>query len=316
MEKQLTIKRTTSDDIDFQQLVTMLDNELWNELNEDQSTYDQYNKVPGLDTVIVIYENIIPVAIGCFKKYDEETVEIKRMFVKKDYRGRGISRLVLEELEGWAIESGFNKSILETSVKFKPARGLYTAAGYAVIDNYDQYKGLAESVCMKKELSKTPSPSPFRAAAGIEYFDFEEDFIEKDIRCIPMTVRFKLDKAGIKLKLAEWNRFNVNERLDLATRACSTELETRLYNEYLAALIKEYTGKEATALTIDRTPEWADTTTIPGRLKEKLHNYNWNMSIEQWQRLTELQRFALLKLCRPGHESKNFPKAIKEFGLT
>jgi hypothetical protein len=28
-----------------------------------------------------------------------------------------------------------------------------------------------------------------------------------------------------------------------------------------------------------------------------------------------LQRFVLIKLCRPGHENENFPKAVKEFGL-
>ncbi|MGZ8509632.1 MAG: GNAT family N-acetyltransferase [Chitinophagaceae bacterium] len=148
----VTIKRTNSDDTDFQQMICQLDNELWNELKEDQATYDQYNKVPGLDTVIVIYENNRPVAIGCFKKHNDDTVEIKRMFVEKEQRGKGFSKLVLEELERWAEESGFRYSILETSVHFKAARSLYTNAGYTIIENYDQYKGLDESVCMKKEL--------------------------------------------------------------------------------------------------------------------------------------------------------------------
>ncbi|MGZ8542193.1 MAG: GNAT family N-acetyltransferase [Chitinophagaceae bacterium] len=148
----VTIKRTNSDDTDFQQLICQLDNELWNELKEDQATYDQYNKVPGLYTVIVIYENKRPVAIGCFKKHNDDTVEIKRMFVEKEQRGKGFSKLVLEELERWAEESGFRYSILETSVHFKAARSLYTNAGYTIIENYDQYEGLDESVCMKKEL--------------------------------------------------------------------------------------------------------------------------------------------------------------------
>lgn len=152
MKEQVTIKRTNSDDTDFKQLIGQLDNELWNELNEDQDTYDQYNKVPGLDTVIVIYENDRPVAIGCFKKYNDDTVEIKRMFVEKGQRGKGFSKLVLEELERWAAESGFRYAILETSVHFKAARSLYTNAGYTIIENYDQYNGLDESVCMKKEL--------------------------------------------------------------------------------------------------------------------------------------------------------------------
>ena len=152
MKEQLAIKRTNSDDKDFQQLIRQLDNELWSELQEDLATYDQYNKVPGLDTVIVIYENEKPVAIGCFKKYSDDMVEIKRMFVEKEHRGKGLSKLVLKELEKWAEESGFRYAILETSVHFKTTRSLYKNAGYKIIENYDQYKGLDESICMKKEL--------------------------------------------------------------------------------------------------------------------------------------------------------------------
>jgi GNAT superfamily N-acetyltransferase len=145
-------KRTNSNDPDFRLLVSHLDHELWNELNEDQSTYDQYNKVSDLPTVVLVYADKRPVASGCFKKYNANTVEIKRMYVEKDYRGRGISKLVLDELESWARESGFQHAILETSIHFKAARSLYANAGYSMIDNYDQYAGLSESVCMGKKL--------------------------------------------------------------------------------------------------------------------------------------------------------------------
>jgi putative acetyltransferase len=63
-----------------------------------------------------------------------------------------LSKLVLKELEKWAEASGFLNAILETSVHFKAARSLYMNAGYTIIENYDQYKGLAESTCMKKVL--------------------------------------------------------------------------------------------------------------------------------------------------------------------
>lgn len=153
MNESLIIKRTNSSDPDFQVLVSHLDHELWNELREDQSRYEQYNKVPDLPTVVLIYVNKIPIACGCFKKYNDDTAEIKRMFVEKQYRGKGMSKFILDELERWAKESGFSFAILETSIRFKAARGLYTIAGYTIIENYGQYTGLKESVCMKKELS-------------------------------------------------------------------------------------------------------------------------------------------------------------------
>ena len=62
---------------------------------------------------MLIYINEEPAASGCFKKYSNDTVEIKRMFVEKKYRGQGISKIVLTELENWAIQSGFKYAILE-----------------------------------------------------------------------------------------------------------------------------------------------------------------------------------------------------------
>ena len=144
--------RTSADHPDFVHLVSLLDHELWVELQEDQATYDRYNKVPDIKTAIIIYDNENPVAIGCYKAYNNNTVEIKRMYVDKAYRGKGISKMVLDELEKWAIENGFQQAILETSIHFNVAQSLYSKAGYVIVPNYDQYEDLEESICMKKKL--------------------------------------------------------------------------------------------------------------------------------------------------------------------
>ena len=133
-------------------LIRLLDHELWNELKEDQATYDPHNKVPDIDTALVIYLNDEPVAIGCFREYDKTTAEIKRMFVKKEHRGKGLSKRILDELEKWAAEKGYQFAILETSIHFAVAKNLYQTNGYSVIPNYGVYEGLPESVCMKKKL--------------------------------------------------------------------------------------------------------------------------------------------------------------------
>ena len=152
MEQVFLLKRTTTADKDFQLLVNRLDHELWDELKEDQATYDPHNKVPDIKTALLIYINDEPVACGCFKPFDEETIEVKRMFVQKAYRGLGLSKKILNELEQWAIENNYRQAVLETSIHFTTARKLYETSGYAVIPNYGPYIGLQESVCMKKEL--------------------------------------------------------------------------------------------------------------------------------------------------------------------
>ena len=167
---------------------------------------------------------------------------------------------------------------------------------------------------MNEQIIKDES-SEFRKLTGIEYFDFEEYFIEENVRCIPMIVRFKMDAAGIKLKLSEWSKFKKEERIGLALKPAGNKEEASLYNEYLATLIKQRTSAEATVLPVNTYPAWANLEEIPELLQEKAKEFNWQITKEQWKGLTNLQRFALIKLYRPGHENKNFPKAMKEFGL-
>lgn len=153
MEPLIVLKRTDTADKDFQHLVTCLDYELWVELKEDQATYDGFNKVPDIKTAIVVYANDEPVGCGCFKKYDSQTIEIKRMFVQKAWRGKGVSKRILNALEQWAVEKGYRYAVLETSIHFDAAKSLYRTNGYNIIPNYPPYVGLEESVCMRKSLS-------------------------------------------------------------------------------------------------------------------------------------------------------------------
>jgi len=72
---------------------------------------------------------------------------------------------------------------------------------------------------------KTKKQWLFKEIAGVEYFNFEEDFVEKNIRCIPMIVRFKMDRAGIKLKLDEWSKFSTAERIELGRKPCGMNVK-------------------------------------------------------------------------------------------
>ena len=146
------IKRTTTGDADFTSLIQQLDYELWEELKEDQATYDQFNKVPEIKTAVIIYLNEKPAACGCFKQHSKTIVEIKRMYVDKPHRGKGLSKLVLQELEAWAVENNFINAVLETSIHFATARNLYKKCGYHIIPNYPPYTDLPDSVCMAKTL--------------------------------------------------------------------------------------------------------------------------------------------------------------------
>ncbi|EJL65507.1 GNAT family N-acetyltransferase [Flavobacterium sp. CF136] len=146
------LKRTNSDDIDFINLVVLLDQDLKIRDGEDHIFYNQFNKIDKIKHVIVFYENDVAVGCGAFREKKSDTVEVKRMFVNPDYRKRGIAAAVLKELENWAAELNYTYTILETGKKQPEAISLYQKSGYTIIQNYPPYEEMDNSVCMKKTL--------------------------------------------------------------------------------------------------------------------------------------------------------------------
>jgi GNAT superfamily N-acetyltransferase len=144
--------RTNSEDSDFLELVRLLDEDLQIRDGDEHSFYAQFNKVDKIRHVVLAYENDEAVACGAIKEYAECVAEIKRMFVRAEWRGRGIAKSILSELETWASELGFSECILETGWNQPEAIGLYQKCGYETIPNYGQYSGVENSVCMKKPL--------------------------------------------------------------------------------------------------------------------------------------------------------------------
>src|SRR5260221_716104 len=138
---------------------------------------------------------------------------------------------------------------------------------------------------------------------GVEYFKFEQDFMEDNIRCIPMVVRFKLDACGIKLKLKEWSKMTLEEREQLAVLSIDSEMALDIYRIYLIEIIHKHTGGDATLLKVDHVSNlWYTPHHLPMELTEKLEASKMSISLDQWGNLSTLQRFALIKLTRPGHE--------------
>ena len=147
-----TFYRTLSDNADFQNLVALLDEDLKTRDGDEHSFYAQFNKIENIRNAIVCYVDNKPMGCGAFKEYDQKKVEIKRMFVLPGYRGRGIGRNILKELELWASELNYPECILETGKKQPEAIRLYQKTGYAIIKNYGQYENDENSVCMTKAI--------------------------------------------------------------------------------------------------------------------------------------------------------------------
>lgn len=148
--------RATSENPDFQMLVSKLDQYLAIRNGESNDFYSQFNKIDLIQHVVVAYLDDKAVGCGAIKKFDEYSMEVKRMFVLPEFRGKGIAGAVLQELEKWSEELGMAKCVLETGDDMADAIGLYQKSGYKRTPNYGQYEGVEGSVCFEKVLVLSP----------------------------------------------------------------------------------------------------------------------------------------------------------------
>ena len=144
--------QTDAKNLDFQNLVTLLDQDLQIRDGEIHHFYAQFNKVDFIKNVIVAYADSEALGCGAIKAFDDQTMEIKRMFVKESYRNQGIAAQILTQLENWAKSLGYQKCILETGNNQPEAIRLYHKCNYQLIPNYGQYAGLETSFCFEKKL--------------------------------------------------------------------------------------------------------------------------------------------------------------------
>jgi len=144
--------RTDSQNEDFIRLVNALDADLAKRDGEEHEYYDQFNKIDNIKHTVVAYHDEHPIGCGAIKKFDEQSMEVKRMFVLADFRGKGVADQILNELEKWASELSALRCVLETGKRQHEAVRFYQRSGYKPISNYGQYIGVENSLCFEKKL--------------------------------------------------------------------------------------------------------------------------------------------------------------------
>ncbi|MET4782372.1 GNAT family N-acetyltransferase [Glaciihabitans sp. UYNi722] len=84
---------------------------------------------PG-GTFLLLLRGGEAIAAGAFMTIDGKTAEIKRVWTDASYRGQGLARRVLAELEAEAARRGFSQIVLSTGPRQPEAVSLYLATGY------------------------------------------------------------------------------------------------------------------------------------------------------------------------------------------
>jgi GNAT superfamily N-acetyltransferase len=91
---------------------------------------------PPAGLFLVAYAGRRPVGCGGFRSFGPGVAEVKRMYVRRSHRGRGIGARLLSALESAAGTVGCSRIVLETGALNTAACALYGQFGYAPIPGY------------------------------------------------------------------------------------------------------------------------------------------------------------------------------------
>lgn len=150
----IILKQVLCNSTDFVLLCDELDKFLNGAIGgEDRrEKYKKFNCLDTMDYVVAAYDNEIPVGCAALRKFSDDTVEVKRVFVREEYRGRNIGGKILDNLIIYSKGLGYGYMILETGDFLKASVRLYSRYGFEKIPNYGAYVGMPESLCMGRSL--------------------------------------------------------------------------------------------------------------------------------------------------------------------
>lgn len=99
-------------------------------LGGDSVYYTRYSKNENIEDVWVAYFDGLPIGCVAYRKKSIGVGEVKRMFIKYEYRGRGISKSLLDMVEKHAKQCGDQTLHLSTRITLEPAITLYRHSGF------------------------------------------------------------------------------------------------------------------------------------------------------------------------------------------
>lgn len=141
---------TDEKDERFLKLVEELDNGYYERIGDDLKKYKQYNEFKNPHFVILLLDSGTPVACASYRVCEKYSVEFKRVYVKKDYRKKGIAYCLIKKLEKIVIDENFKYSYIVTGKNNFAAINLYKKLNYKQIPKFGQFKDDEAVVCMKK----------------------------------------------------------------------------------------------------------------------------------------------------------------------
>ncbi len=130
--------------------------QLYPELHDPNAPWPTNPPTPSRGVYVVAFAEAQAVGMGAHRPLDEETTEVRRMYVSRSARRHGIARAILRHLEAHAQEQGFSRLVLETGNRQVPAMKLYESFGFRRTVPFGSYRDDPTSVCYEKTVTSPP----------------------------------------------------------------------------------------------------------------------------------------------------------------
>jgi hypothetical protein len=145
----------------------------------------------------------------------------------------------------------------------------------------------------------------------IRRFKFEDE-VHHTLACVPMAVRRKLDRVGVKVSLEQWQALAQHERLAICHLPTDSEEERGTLQIFLEESVRARSGAGTKNLSDEIKRSAEPPTTPPMRLAENARTAGVTLSQAVWERLDADERYALIKLGGGAEQSHNFIAALRE----
>lgn len=148
----------------------------------------------------------------------------------------------------------------------------------------------------------------------IRKFKFEDEMHES-LQCVPMAVRRKLDRVGLKIGLEQWKSLDRGERLAICHLPVDFAEELDALGVFIREAMQRRFGVEPKQLTDAQRASAEPPASPPSRVVANARAQGFDLNAKAWSQLDGDERFALMKMGDAETPSHNLGAALKEFSV-
>lgn len=150
--QNLEIRLVAAKDPRFQKLRQEYERDCKSRFANLAAKYEQMCSAENLEQSCVLFSAGQPIACGGFEPMDEETAQLKLVYVRPEQRRKGYAGQMIETLELQAMFQGYMRMVLVLPRKAPEATLFRRALGYQEAKPWGAFVGDGALICLEKEL--------------------------------------------------------------------------------------------------------------------------------------------------------------------